>query len=345
MLLFALVLDREFILRPVWYNEFSDGKSLEKIVDSELDNFFPVKVANFFGYIDRKGKIAFWGKKDFYTTICKNYFINYGKVSENFFIRDKVGKLESGFGAYGYPFFGRNSDRLFIVKTDLTGLSEIDFTGDVKWEKQYSSIITSMDDWNGYELVGLLDGELQLLDGNGNEIFVFKDKDTTIPVINGVAISHSGEYLASISGLEPQKLFVFKRGYGDDGEDVYSLYMQRNLSSDFRREVFIKFSNDNRFLFFEGNEGLNVLDLARRDFVVLSGGRCNIVEYSGDTHYFVSVHHPGNNEGDILSLVSPLDMIRAREYLNKNVSFLKLIENHLFIGFGDTLLRIDIERL
>ncbi len=344
---FSFPLGKEVILKPVWYRVFSSKDVFSQVGTMSVKDIatFPVKLSNYFGYIDDSGKSYFWGRRDFYTTMSDKYFINYSKVSENFFIRARDGNLESGFRTFGYPFFMGADDRLFVVKTDLTGFSEIDFTGEVKWEREYSSIITSVDVKGEYEAVGILNGKIELLDKKGKLLFSFRDQKSKIPVVDGVAISSDGRYLACISGLEPQKLLVFTRERGKDEKEFYSLYVERKLDSDFRREVLLRFSGDNRFLFFEGQGSLNVFDVESRKLarIPYTGGIEKIV-YSVEKKCFLAVGG-SDGKGDLLKLIYPLGMVKVVGDLPTSVSFLKVRENKIFVGFGNQLIRVDLERL
>ncbi len=347
ILFFSFPLGREVILKPVWYRVFSMEDLSSRVSESSggESGVFPVKLASYFGYIGDTGRVLFLGRRDFYTTMSEKYFINYSKVSENFFIRRRDGNLESGFKAFGYPFFMGSDDRLFVVKTDLTGVSEIDFTGDVKWERNYSSIITSMAVKDGYEAVGVLNGKVQLLDRKGRVLFDFRDQESKIPVVTGVALSSDGKYLACISGLEPQELLIFARGMGGEEKSLYSLYERRKLDSDFRREVFIKFSKDDRFLFFEGKAKLNVFDMDTGNLAgVPYTGEVDGVGYSLTDKCFVVIGG-SDGKGNLLKLVYPLGMVKLVEILPEKFSFLRVRGNKIFIGFGNQLLRVDLERL
>jgi hypothetical protein len=264
--LFPVVLQKELVIKPVWCRSINLYNFMYSTVKTE--GAIPFRFKEIFGYLSPDGRISYFDYVLYNVTYTKNQFINYPRIMSNIIIQDNVGNFLTNTQVNGYPFFDQGSERLFVVKNDSTGLTEIMQDGLEKWKAEFTSIITSLDINKDSVLLGLSNGKLKLIDNSGNilyETIPEGPEGSKIPIIYGCAVSKQSDKLACISGLYPQWLFLLE-GKAYENPNVHYF----RLSTDFRREVFIQFSREENYLFFEDKEGLGFLELSSKKAETIS---------------------------------------------------------------------------
>ena len=332
---FSIPTGRESIAKPVWYSSVVKIKPVKNEQSSGRRIWY--RTENIYGYTDLDGNIYLREKSSFFTSITDTVYMDYSKVAEKFYIKNSDGTLLGGFKASGYPFFNKTGKRLLVVKTDLSGISEITRTGKTKWGEDFISMITTVSVSSKLIAVGLLDGSIVILNEKGKIIYQFKPAGSKIPVIVGTAISNDENLIACISGLEPQKITIFKRRNGN-----FSPLLSKETDTDFRRETLAKFGWADGFLLVEGKHCVNIIDtlsgkLTRvklkgtiKDIKVLSRSMVAVVVSELDNRsYFNILDQYGST------------VIHAE--FNGKTGPLRQIENHIIMGLQGGIMRLDIE--
>jgi hypothetical protein len=211
---------------------------------------------------------------------------------------------------------------------------------------------------------------LKLFDEKGELKLEIQTSGSRIPIILGCALGADGEQIAAIAGLDPQKLFFVR--HKEAGKPKVAEWV---LDSDFRREVFIVFSEDTRHVIFEERGGLGVLNVASRQIVHLpthgrfvgmaeigeTGSVLIIAENTSDTSETgTNASIIGTSDtspstipvsGTPASAMAFSDMslylynvhgaLLYRESFQCRDVFIRSIENHFIIGCDGWLMRID----
>ncbi len=337
--LFSLSTGREIVVKPVWYRDLKTVKITKSNKLQQGNKYIWYRNGRLFGYTDLQGNIYLRETSSFFTSLTDRIFIDYSKVAENFFLKDPKGNLISGFHAFGYPFFDKTGQRLFVIKTDLSGISEITETGDATWEQDFNSVITSVSVSSGEISVGLLDGSFKIINDKGRIVFAIKPSGSSIQVITGSAASKDGDMFACISGLNPQKILIFKRHNSN-----YSVIYSKELRSDFRREVLMRFFPGGRFLLFEAKGGIGIIDINTETlrFVRVNG---KIREFSILKEEGLIVIASSSRNRSFFELLKPMDSIFLYTEIKGKIGALRRVENHIILGVGDGIMRIDIEEI
>jgi len=333
--LFPIPTGRESIVKSIWYSSVTKIKPIKNEQNAEARIWY--KIGNIYGYTDLNGNIYLREKSSFFTSLTDTVYTDYSKVAENFYIKNSDGTLLGGFKASGYPFFDKTGKRLLVVKTDLSGISEITRTGKAKWKKDFISMITTVSVSSKLIVVGLLDGSMEILNGKGEIIYQFKPTGSKIPVIVGTAISDDENLIVCISGLKPQKILIFKKQNGR-----FSLFLSKETNTDFRREALIKFGWEGRFILTEGEHGVNIVDVlsgkltpvklkgAVKDIAVLNNSvAAVVVSELGNRSYFDILDEYGST-------------VLHAEFNGKTGS-LRQIKNHIIMGLQSGIMGLDIE--
>jgi hypothetical protein len=335
-ILFPYPLGREIVAVPVWAVTVPPVASASAPAGSPSA---PFRLGDLFGFAAGDGSFLHVEKVLYQVALSRRYFINYSRLGTDWIVQDEQGRRVLSFSGYGYPILSDDGGRLFIVKSDLSGLIEMDRNGDPVWSRDFPAMMTSLSLQKERVLVGLLNGSLLVLDGKGAPVFENAPGGSRIPAIFGAALSPDGTTLASISGIDPQYFTVLKR----DGSS-YSGLARTVPGTDFRREARMQFSPDSRYLLIEGKNAPGLFDPESRQlsWSDLRGPLVG-VSFPGKGKYAVFA----SREGAVvhLQILSPFTFPILRETFSAQQFFLGDIDGQILLGLDGRLLRIDLEAL
>lgn len=331
--IFPLPLHKELIIAPVWHIESLESLSGGTInlgtrpgeISEDEKYISEFKIGNVFGFIDLKGNLKYLDHVDYQVTISETNFINYSNLPNNFVVQNMVGEYVSSFWENGYPRYSGN--RLFMIKSDTTGLSEIDEQGKILWSLDFTSLLTSMSVTEQYICIGLLDGRLILINNLGEAVYKVTPGGSRIQVIYGCSINSDATVIAGISGLNPQRFFYIK---GPDFEKSTVNFI--DLDNEFRREILITFADSERHVFFEGKNILNVFDLQEQKLkqIPVNGNLKGLEEF--ETRNIIALLSE-SDKGTELKVVRLNDNLLYMEVIPHYNVYMKNINDSLLIGY------------
>ena len=153
-------------------------------------------------------------------------------------------------------------------------------------------------------------------------------------VVLGTDITSDGSQIALISGIDPQKLTLLRR----QGQQLV-VQNTLKLSSDFRREVMLQFDPQGRYLHFEAEGGLGVLDINNE--IVLSIPALGVMKYLDCGNEFSAASFQ-NESGSLLVVFRPQGTVMLSRKLEARQLYVKILENSLILGLEEFLLRADL---
>ncbi len=334
-ILFPIPLYKELVIIPVWHIESLENLSSDTVEldfpENELSEngqyIFNFKIGRMFGFIDLQGDLILLQQVDYNVALSKRSFINYSNLPNTFVVQDIEGEYVSSFWTSGYPKFSENGDRLFMIKNDSTGLSEINEEGDIVWSIEFSSLITNISITDNLVLIGLLDGRLKLIDPMGEQIFEVLPGGSRIQVIYGSCINNDGTVIAGISGINPQRFFYIK---GPDFNNATVNFI--DLKSDFRREVLISFSDSDKYIFFESPGSLGIFNLYdnKMNYIPIEGSLKSIREIESRGIISILSEYGDFTEFQVYRIN---DNLIYKEIIPYRNVFLKDIYESLIIGY------------
>ena len=223
--LFPHPLGREIVARPAWTLALPAAESLPAggISPSQAtgsEELIPFQAGSLFGYVSRSGKLVHAEKTLFRVALADGGYVNYTRLGADWVLRNPAGERLFSFRGRGYPLLsaGNGTPRVFVAKTDLTGLQEVDGSGEPLWSRDFPSMITSVSIAPGGLIAGLLNGSAEFVTSRGEAAFSAASSGSRIPVVVGVAASADGSRLATVSGIDPQVLVVYTRKGGGFSE-------------------------------------------------------------------------------------------------------------------------------
>jgi hypothetical protein len=278
-LLFPYPLGRELVLRARWRVPLpADGSpiSVEGRAASGT-SLAPFRLGDLYGFVSPDGELASLARTPFGVALSRRGSVAYTRIGGTWMLDDPSGRPLLSFSGNGYPLLSPDGDRMLLVKTDLAGLRELAESGDVSWERDFPSLLTSVSVEGDWLAAGMLHGAVSLVDRTGALVFEDQPSGSRIAATFGVAVTADGGRLAAVTGIGPQLLTLWRRS-----RDGYAVSGRVSLGSDFRREVRLVFSADGRSLASEAAGGVAFVDTAsgERSLVPLRG-RVTGMEFLG----------------------------------------------------------------
>lgn len=263
-LLFPHPLGRDLAARPSWALALPAAPPVDEGGSSRGagEGPLPFRAGSLFGYASRDGRLLHAGRTPFGVALAATGYISYSRLGRDWVLRSPTGERLFSFEGRGYPLLGPSRaagagvlPRVFVAKTDLTGLQEVDGSGETLWARDFPSMITSVSIGRDVVLAGLLNGSLELVNASGAAVFSASPAGSRVPVVLAAAAAADGSHLACVAGIDPQLLVVYARRAEGFAETA-----RLALPSQFRREVRLAFSPDARWLAVEGDNAVGIVD-------------------------------------------------------------------------------------
>jgi len=329
ILLAATDVKKELVFKPVWVTDLTQTAIS---TSSPGDAAFPFRLDELFGYMDTAGNLTYAGRVLHNAAIGENWFFNYSNSPSNLIARDADGSIVFSIDAAGYPFI--RDGRLFIISPEGNGISEWDEEGNKLWERWFGSVITSIDVSNTYVLVGMLKGLVELIDREGKTLVEYIPENSRVAAVYGCAVSDTGNQLAVLSGIEPQRLTVLERR-----EDEYKIAVSTIMDTSFRRTAFLSFSG--KYLFIEGEENIYFLEPPRRWVRSIQiYGKLDSFTYRPESNLFFIVSK-ANGRSRLQVGMLP-EQFLYETFLPGSSIFSRVTDTALYLGSGYNIMRVNL---
>ena len=355
-ILFPHPLGRELVARPAWTlslpaaeslppggrspdSSAEDGRSDASQRPDASQRLAAFQLGDIFGYVGPSGRLVHVEKTLFRVALSEAGFVNYTRIGSDWVLRDPAGERLFSFAGRGYPMASGDGARVFVVKTDLTGLQEVDRSGEVLWNRDFPSMLTSVSIEGDHLLAGLMDGSLELLDRTGAAVFTHATSGSRIPVILAAAVSSDGSRLACLCGIDPQVLTVLGKKGASFAETSRTL-----LSAEFRKEVRLLFSPDSRYLVLEGDGAAGLADPGSRELSWTPlGGSLTGVSFLGRARAAALLARGESSWR--LTIAAPLSSVLCAASFRATAAFLGSVDGQILLGIDGRLLRVDVEAM
>lgn len=350
--LFPYPLGRELVARPRWAVAIPKPGTAAAAPAGPVSASGPVsggaptpgpaaafQLGDRFGFVREDGALLYSAQAPYRVALSSSAFVSFTRLGTDWILQDREGRRMAGFSVSGYPMLSPDGGRVFSVKTDLSGLIEMDRGGGVLWDRDFPTMMTAVSVQGDLALVGLLNGTLVLLDRAGSPVLEYAPGGSRVAVILGDAAAPDASRIAAVYGIDPQYLAVLRRAGAR-----YEPESRERLSSDFRREVRMGFSPDSRWLFVEGPAGPGLYDPAGRSlgWVSLAG---SLVAASSAFGGRVAAFAARDAAGVSLLVEPPRGIPVCRERFAARQVFLGTVDGQLLVGWDDELARVDVEEM
>ena len=322
---------RIFRIIPQWIINRNDSVS-EASKDSRV---IPFRMGNIFGYFSKEGKLTY--KDTVFYGVAQNdeKFINYSSITDQIVINDSRGDFLNTVSTNGYPLF--RNDRLFVVSTNRKKISEISLDGEQLWSDENLSEITSLDSNSSSVVAGYVNGDVMTVNQDYKIDRLFKPDLSRINTVYGTGISDNSEYIAVISGIEPQYMLLFRKNH-DKFTKIFSYQFVNNL----RYSRLIDFTDDNKYLYFGSNKTFYCYNIEKRNlYKIPSAEKLIKVSYIHDRDIFCIL---SSDSGDVYRTViaySDGRIIYDNSFSAENI-YMKNDSDNIYIGVNDKIYSVKI---
>lgn len=306
-------------------------------VEKARSGWVPFMVKDFFGYVSPDGSEVFRDSLQYRVALTPQVFCNYDRSGNSLIIRDPVENYMFPVAVPGYPL--ARDGLLFIISADLSGVTALDSSGEILFERRFTSLISSIDSRDGTVSIGLLRGITELVDTGGNTIASLESKGSRIDSVYGTAVSSSGAFIAVMHGIDPQYVTLYKRQAGEYVPEKRFL-----LDGQLRRQAVLSFSNDEAQLLAETASGVILLDTFDPYTVKNIDLEGRLIDFD-----FPAVEEPlmlltSQEGGSSLGIYRRDGTLFDRESFSGEATWLYRAGDAFFIGLDNTLTRIEIRK-
>jgi len=311
--------------------------NIQKYDSSGFENasLNPFRLGRYFGYIDYNGKASVVDKIYHNLAQSRKYFINYSSVTDNLVINKNDGTFYSNLKTSGYPFF--IDERLFITSSNNKTISEWDTEGNMLFSFENEAEITSAAANAETFIAGFVDGTVIIADNERKIEKLMNPPLSRINSIYGLAVSSDSQQIAIITGLEPQYMLIMKKK-----NNQYNRIFTYQFADNLRYSRLISYSEDNRYLFFEGRSIFYCYDSKTKNLssVRFEQSITNI-HYIPETGFFAITVQDDNGSKSAFYLLYPDCRIIYTKSINKDVNFLGNHGNRFYFGAGTDIYSVD----
>ena len=320
------------IFKPVWSQNIREAPTTDQI-EGKL---FWYRTEREFGFIDLAGNVAVRERILFDATLTDSGYINFPRIPENLVLRDDRGNFLRSFRLTGYPILDSQSERLFLLNSESTGLMVVNVESEESWTVEFPTLITSLCFSDDFILVGLLNGMIKVFDNSGELMRDNWDSVSRVPITLGCAISPNGRDVVAVSGIDPQKLLLLRAL--DAGKMETSVMP---LTSDYRREVFTRFSESGKLVYFETEKGLGIFEISSRESRVIPAAGSFVGLGESQHSGLVSVLYMEGETAELKVCTNQGQILYSKSF-SCDFAHLRQIDDHLLLGCNEILLRVDV---
>ena len=313
----------------------------ETTLPSESEQLVSFRLGNTLGYFSPAGNFAYKYEIPLLKTgkfanasISSDYWTIFDNENPNFTICKPDGSKLVTISAQGNPFLQEN--RLFLFTKGGSSFIHYDLQGKELWRSEgYVPIISFSSSAEG-TVVGYADGEIRCLTNSGDLAFSMYPGGSSYPVVLGVDISDSGEYVACVSGIDAQR-FVLIRRNGNQQKVVFHEYLDGNV----KENVNVYFTQDSNYVYYNFENSLGIVDCKKLTSKHLSvkGKVLKISEIPSENVAFVLSKQ---GEDCTITIIEGMSNILGTYEYKANNTFISAQDDKLFIGADDKISCIQV---
>lgn len=329
-------LHKEVHFVPIWAvdtSRISFGKE-EPIPQELFDDAIPFKLGQNLGYFTESGKILKTETFSYKASITPFQYVTYGTDSSEMPFYNPKGELLGTIKNYGFPYF--SGEKKFLFLPGGSSFSKLNDDGSVKWTYEGYAPITAFSASENGAVAGLADGNLLSFDSEGNVDQEFRPVGSAYNVILGAAVSNNGNYIAAVSGQDEQR-FILAEKINGYMEVVFHKY----LGSDSNRQVLVKFSKNEDYVFFNYEGGIGIVNTKTHRFsqIHIKGHILSIQESEKNGMIFV-LSREGKNY--TVSAIELFDVFQGAFSFEADSAFIAVKDDSLFVGRDSRICKMTV---
>ncbi len=332
IILAALPLSKELELTPVWTVSINSTPS--QITEEDFSSAIPFKLGQNIGYFTQEGKILHNVSFPYKASITDDFYSIYETNSPFLKLNSSQGKEISKIQTKGFPFLHNNE--VFVFLPGGSSFSKCTKEGEIQWTYETYAPITAFDSTANGTAVGLADGTISLLNNEGKKIQEYIPGGSNYPVILGVSLSPSGNYIAAVSGQDKQRFTLAQNSSGH-----IKVLTHQYLQQESTNQLLIKFSRDERYTLFNQKNGLGIADTKTLEIahLPLKGNIISIYQSETDQIFFVLSK---NGKKYTVTALEPFDNFAGSFTYEAANSFIQVRGSNLYVGKNGSISKIKV---
>jgi len=204
----------------------------------------PFETADRMGLLNSSNAVAALAVKNGRNVLGPGFYLEAFPDQKKLILDDLFSGNRTELPYYGYPFSRAN--RIFLLRPDQMGASELDKRGAVRWTREFGTPITAFSAQGSLSAWGTLNGSLAVLDEGGKTFDIGSNlpwNTSAFHAVYGIAISKDQQAFAVIAGYKPLTMTLFV-------SDGTKFKLARSVKLDGRAdtEIPMVFSNDASWL-------------------------------------------------------------------------------------------------
>ncbi|MDR3284775.1 MAG: PQQ-like beta-propeller repeat protein [Treponema sp.] len=331
-------LESGFQFNPQWTISIAESELHEgQPPISEPGRLLPFKLGQTMGYFTPEGNLCNATVFPYKAMISSHYYASFPENAENTLFFTPAGEAAGVIMGSGFPYF--EDDRVYLFHPGGAAFSRYGGKdGAILWtHEDYAPVLAFASSTRG-SAAGFADGSIIVHTPEGKQTTKIIPGGSAYPVILGVAISASGKRVASISGLQKQR-FVLTEIENDANKVLYHEYFE----TDSNEQGLVRFSSNDRMVYFTQPEKLTVLDCASYTTaaIPMKGRVLSIIESRANNLVFVLT-----KESAVYSvyILENYNMPAGSFSFTAAHGFIRTFENALYIGKDDSISKLEISR-
>ena len=206
---------------------------------------------------DVRGALAVDPSGDTAVSVSGESAALYQKVGREIVLQKFNGERLWTLESFSYPLLSPTGKRLALLVTDTTSLSILDANRNLLVSNFFLGTLMTDYAWCTFNedlVVGTVDGDLWRFDFQGRSLGRLRPGPSSkVPVIKGVAVSRTGQYVAALSGKRPEMLSLYSR----EGDLRWQTETEYNRTE----RTGLHIDEDNRLVLEQVPEGVRVRSL------------------------------------------------------------------------------------
>jgi hypothetical protein len=183
---------------------------------------------------------------------------------------------------------------------------------------------------------GTIDGWLEGIDKNGKKVFSFSPGGSRLPVVLGTAVSDSGDWIATVSGIDKQRLVVLGRGGVE-----YRVKSHRYLESDFREPIRVVIMEDDTHVLYRREDGVGVWSVDGKVDEVLPV-MAEDFDVSVDPPHRIALLAARQGESKSITVFRTPSTLLGTIRLPDSSDFIRIIGSSVYFGGQSWIARLDL---
>lgn len=332
IILAALPLSKEMELTPVW--TISINSTPSQVSEEDFASAIPFKLGQNLGYFTQDGRILHNISYPYKASITSGIYSVYETNSPFIRLYSSQGKEISKIQEKGFPFL--HNDEIFVFLPGGASFSKCTKEGDIQWTYEAYAPITAFGSTENGTAVGLADGTITLLNNEGKKTQEYIPGGSNYPVILGVSLSPSGNYIAAVSGQDKQRFTLAQNNAGH-----IKVLAHQYLKQESTNQLLIKFSRDERYVLFDQKNGLGIIDTKTLDIahLPLAGNIISIYQSETDQIFFILSKL---NQEYTVTAIEPFDNFAGSFSYKARNSFIQVRDDNLYVGKDASISKIKV---